>query len=179
MFKKIPNFMKKFTQWICWDREKRPYNPKKSQPTYASVTNPDTWGSYEQAVDAYHRFRLRGIGFVFTENDPFVGVDIDNCLDPIKGTLSADALTIISLLDSYTEESPSRKGFHIIVQAKLPFRGKQGEVFEIYDHGRYFTMTGHHYEVTPLTIGNRDKEVIELIKKYFPYFPIMRSPWKK
>ena len=179
MFKKIPILMRKFKQWVSWDSEKRPYNPKKSQPFYASVTNPETWGTFEQAVYAYQRFRLKGIGFVFTKNDPFVGVDIDNCIDPIKGTLTPDALIIMSLLDSYTEESPSRTGLHIIFQGKLPFRGKQGEVFEIYHHGRYFTMTGHHYEVTPLTIENRDRQVEELIKKYFPYFPIMKSPWKR
>jgi putative DNA primase/helicase len=179
MYKRIPSEMKKRKQWVCFDSEKRPVDPKKERISYASVTNPETWGTFEQAVDAYHRFRLRGIGFVFTENDPFVGIDIDNCKDPIKGKLSADALTIISLLESYTEESPSRTGLHIIVQAKLPFRGKQGEVFEIYDHGRYFTMTGEHYEVTPLTVKNRDREVEELIKKYFPDFIIMKSPWKK
>ena len=199
MFKNIPKEMIKYDQWVCWTKEKRPINPKNSWITYASVTNSDTWGTFEQAVDAYHRLNLRGIGFVFTKADPFVGIDIDNCRNPKTGRIDAKAMLITRLLDSYTEISPSGTGLHIIVKANLPFRGKQGDLFEIYNHGRYFTMTGRHYAPTPkkikirykqtyqfidqnfphIVIKTNDKQIIEIIKKNCSNLSVMVSPWKK
>lgn len=175
MFKRIPSEIKNRKQWVCFDSKKRPIDPKKSWLCYSSVTNQDTWGTFEQAVETCRRLRLSGIGYVFSADDPFVGVDIDNCRNPNDGTITAEAMLITKLLSSYTEISPSGTGLHIIVKAKLPFRGKQGEVFEIYDSGRYFTMIGYHYSPTPSTIKTRNIQIFMLLDKYFPHLLIQTS----
>ena len=75
---------------------------------------------------------------------------------------------IISLLDSYTEISPSGTGLHVIVKSRLPFTGKKGKVFEIYREGRYFTVTGNNYYPAPKTIEQRDDQVFQLLDEYHP-----------
>jgi len=186
MFRNIPPELKKYPQWVGWIGDKRPVNPKHEKPYYASSTNADTWGSYNQAITAYRRFDLDGIGFVFTEEDPFVGIDLDKFRNIEKETYDYKAAIIVQSLNSYTEISTSNSGLHIIVRAKLPYWGKQskegdkGEKIEIYSHGRYFIMTGKHIEETPKTIENRDVEITKLIKKYLIEYknPLgMKSVW--
>src|SRR5262249_28712234 len=41
---------------------------------------------------------------------------------------------------------------HVIVEARLDGGGRRHGSVEIYDRGRYFTMTGHHLAGTPGTI---------------------------
>jgi len=164
----IPKELRELPQWVCWNNQKIPINPIKQKFPYASVMNPDTWGTFDEAFNAYEWWGWSGIGFVFTEDDPYVGIDIDKCRNPIDGTITKEAMLIIRLLNSYTDFSPSGTGLHVIVKSLLPFRGKQCDEFEIYHHGRYFTMTGHHYSPTPLKIQQRDDQVFQLIDKYFP-----------
>jgi putative DNA primase/helicase len=86
---------------------------------------------------------------MFSENDPYVGIDLDGCL--INGQLVPAAQLIVDYCNSYTEISPSGTGLHIFVKGTLPagFPNKitmveQGfKAFEIYDRQRYFTVTGN------------------------------------
>ncbi|MDC8457835.1 phage/plasmid primase, P4 family [Marinobacter sp. DS40M6] len=83
-----------------------------------------------------------GIGFVFTADDPFVGIDLDNCFSE-DGTLRGDAEAAINTVRSFTERSPSGNGLHIICKGRLPGSGhcdnKSGR--EMYQEGRFFTIT--------------------------------------
>ena len=105
----------------------------------ASTTDPSTWATFEEAVaaaaanDAY-----AGIGFVFTENDPYVGIDLDNCIDAITGELTAEASSIVTAIESYTERTPSGNGLHIIVRGKLPEEGRKKGNIEMYDYRALF-----------------------------------------
>lgn len=89
-----------------------------------------------------------GIGFVFTKGDSFIGIDCDGCLE--DGKLNPFVQNLVEHCDSYTEESISGTGIHIIIKGRLPeeFRNKRSmthqgfKALEVYDHGRYFTMTG-------------------------------------
>ena len=179
MFNQIPSELIEYNQWVCWNSAKMPINPKFESITLASVTNSATWGSFAQALEAYERFKLSGIGFVFNKEDPFIGIDIDGCRNPNSREIKAEAMVIANEMGSYTEISPSGKGLHIIVKGWLPFRGKQGDVFEIYGYGRYFTMTGWHYEPTPIIVKERSKELKKLIEKYFPDIVIMKPLWNR
>src|SRR5215218_10447889 len=107
-------------QWVCWRSEERdgkttkiPYSPLTSRR--ASSTNPETWGAYQEAVRACKEGAYNGIGFVFTGDDPFCGVDLDRCLDAETGEIESWAREIIEELDSYAEVSPSGTGVHILV----------------------------------------------------------------
>jgi putative DNA primase/helicase len=68
---------------------------------------------------------MHGIGYVFSAEDPYTGIDLDKCRDPETGTIEEWAQEIIISLRSYTEISPSGRGVHIIVRGKLPPEGRR------------------------------------------------------
>ena len=81
-----------------------------------------------------------------------MGSDLDRCRDPETGTIEPWAQEIIDEIRSYTEISPSGTGIRILAQGSKPTgRCRKGSV-EIYDHGRYLTVTGDHCDGTPTRI---------------------------
>ncbi len=118
------------------------------------------------------RWSLTGIGFVFTDSDPYTGIDIDNCRNPETGQIAEWAWEIIRGLNSYTEVSPSETGVHIIIRGKLPAgKGNQashhGGKVEMFSRARYFTFTGVHVDGTPTEIFDRQTELLALHTQLF------------
>jgi len=106
------------------------------------------------------------VGFVFTENDPIVGVDLDDCRDPQTGDVDAEALDIIDRLDSYTEISPSGTGYHVLIKGGLPEgRNRRGHI-ELYDRARFFTVTGDHVQERPSHIARRQDALVAIHREY-------------
>lgn len=149
MFDAIPLEMRAFAQWICWRYEenqsdkptKVPYSPLTHR--LASVTDPQTWGTFDQAVHAATANDwYSGIGFVLTDADPFAFIDLDDT----KGDQKAleRQLKIFNDFDSYAEKSPSGNGLHIIVKGGVP-AGRRRTFVEVYSSQRYMTMTGNVY----------------------------------
>ena len=149
-FKNVPDKLKACKQWVCWKYVANPTKPKKPKkrpidPTNgksADVSDPDTWATFKTALKRYKKGDDDGIGFVFTKNDPYVGIDLDNCRDTKTGKIKLWAREIINDFASYTEISPSGSGVHILAKGKLPGKGKKVGDIEMYDQGRYFTVTG-------------------------------------
>lgn len=145
-FDNIPPEMKAVNNWVCWKFQKRggkntkiPYNPKTGG--MAKSNSPETWASFDTAVNAFSGGSYDGIGFELG-NSPFVGIDIDHCIK--DGQLSKESEKIISGFKSYTELSPSGTGIHIIVKADIEDgRGRRKGNIEIYPAGRFFTVTGN------------------------------------
>ena len=110
----------------------------------ASSTNPATWSSFDEAVQAVIDGAYQYIGFVFTSECGLVGIDIDQGFDA-DGCLSTLSLDCMTACKSYTERSKSGRGIHIIVKGTLPFKGKNNidRGVEIYNCGRYFITTGN------------------------------------
>lgn len=151
-YNNIPDEMKQLKNWLVWrliDKggEKPSKVPFSVSGSSASVSNPNTWGTFKSAVAAYKTGEYDGIGFVFTDT-PFVGVDIDGCVNTETGEISAAASDIIGTTQSYTELSQSGKGFHIILRGALPQGRRRKGSFEMYGSGspRYFAMTGKVWE---------------------------------
>lgn len=178
-YTKVPPSLRSYPQWVVWRREERdgkatkiPYIP--SNGSRASSTDPQTWGTFEAARA---RTDLDGVGFVFSDQDPFVGIDLDNCFDD-QGRLHPAAAKIVQDFDSYTERSPSRRGLHIFIEGSLGDhkrnRTKQTpwrDEIEIYGRHRYFTVTGDHLEGTPLTVESRQEQLDALMVQVFPPTP--------
>ncbi|MBX0331329.1 hypothetical protein K2Z83_27130, partial [Oscillochloris sp. ZM17-4] len=147
----VPEELRARPQWVIWrygprrkdgKRPKLPYCPASCSP--ADVTDPDSWGSFEQAAAALagRRGYFEGMGYVFAEDDPFTGVDLDGCMDA-AGHLDAQAAALLGqLAGAYVELSPSGTGVHAIVRAQLPGPGRRRGQLECYDRARYFTITG-------------------------------------
>lgn len=158
--------------------------------TPASTTDSKTWERFDVVWQTYNSNsgEFDGLGFVFSEQDPYVGIDLDTVRDPKSGYVDPIAQSIIDSLDSYTEISPSGYGFHIITKADtnliwhrvpLPDNGikriivnpktgkqeqKQPEI-EMYSMGRYFTITGNSPRIVPV-ISNRTKQITELQERF-------------
>lgn len=162
----IPPELAERAQWVTWryveragKRTKVPYDPQTGKP--ASSTDPRTWATLAAALEASQRRRHDGIGYVFAPDDPFVGVDLDSCLDA-GGIPQPWAQAIIDQLESYTEASPSGSGVHIIVRGELPPGSRRRGQVEMYSAGRFFTFTGLRLEGTPATIAERSGALAQL-----------------
>ena len=51
-----------------------------------------------------------------TRDDPYVGIDLDDCRNPETGEIAAWAQEIIDRFDSYTEVSPTGTGVRILIR---------------------------------------------------------------
>ncbi|MFP9193890.1 hypothetical protein ACLI4Q_19970 [Natrialbaceae archaeon A-CW1-1] len=160
----IPEAMRARDQWLCWRSEKRngkstkiPIDPQTG--AFGSSTDDSTWRDFESALEYFHAGGCDGIGFVFTEDDPYVGIDLDDCRDPETRRPDPEMKSIVQQLDSYTEVSPSGTGYHVIVDGELPpGRNRRGKI-ELYDRARYFTVTGEHVSGLPTEIESRQPEL--------------------
>jgi len=171
----IPDDLTDTEQWVCWQEETRDGQDKPTKVPvdpdsggYASVADPDTWTDFTAAYQHYRGHDgVAGIGFVFTETDPYVGVDLDDCRDPDTGQLTEWAKDIVRRLDSYTEASPSGTGVHVIIRGDLPdTAGNRNDDVELYDRDRYFTVTGRHLSLTPGTVNERT-DVLEAVHEEY------------
>jgi hypothetical protein len=146
---------------------KVPYNPRTGQK--ASVDDPDTWGTAAEAAEGIRRWSMKGPGLMFAEGEQERGTDLDACYDPMTERVDDWAMEIVRRLNSYTEISPSGVGLHIFVRARdypIPpgqsVTHYQGHKVEMYDHGRFFTITGRHLPGTPFTVDERSAELREV-----------------
>jgi len=174
----LPTELKQYRQWVLWRYEKR--DSKLTKPPfdcngeYASSTDAQTWTDYDKVLKTYSTGSFDGIGFVVTPTDKYCGVDLDHCRNNETGEITQTARDIITRLNSYTEITPSLTGIRIWIKAKLPrnnnARTRKTNI-EIYDQGRFFTITGNHLDGTPNTVQERQKELNILHAELFPPEP--------
>lgn len=167
----IPADLMKHEKWVWWREEMRdgkvtkiPIDP--ATGGYASTRDPETWESFTAARNGVEDVDAEGIGYVFTEDDDFVGVDLDGCRDPATGETATWAQDIIDRLDSYTEISPSGTGYHVIIQGTLPDGRRRHNGVEMYEDGRFFTMTGNLLKDSPTTVTDRSAELVDVYREY-------------
>ncbi|MBX3413905.1 MAG: hypothetical protein KF708_14540 [Pirellulales bacterium] len=174
----IPAELKALSQWVLWRYVNRngkptkvPYDAATGAP--AKPNDPATWSTYEFARQKWlnRPDAFSGIGFVFREDGGLVGVDLDDCIGD-DGDLSPFATEIVEKLATYTEVSPSGKGLKLFCLGNLPIartgvRNDQLGV-EVYQHGRYFTVTGRQWPGTPGALADRQTELLELLNQIRP-----------
>jgi len=201
-FDEFPDELRALKQWVMWryvwkwkDEEetsgawaKLPMQPNGEA---ASSMDASTWSTFDSVILAFNQRvgYFSGIGFVFTRESGYVGIDIDNAvewteIDGVKCPVFGDWIkrTIAKIGETYVEYSPSRTGVHLIVKAnpKQAVKFTEGG-FEIYAEGRYFTMTGDAIENAPIAdateaideivdalLGTRSQPATETTKKDVP-----------
>lgn len=144
----IPHDLKAFPQFITWRLESRAGDPKPTKVPQASVTDPSTWMTYDDAVNAFKAdSSLSGIGFVFTDDDPFVFLDIDGCL--VGDQWHPDALAMINTIRGASwETSQSGTGLHALARAdksmlkrkRNRFKTASGVACEFYISKRFMAI---------------------------------------
>jgi hypothetical protein len=168
--KNIPYVLQLRRQWLMWKLEvnkngkmtKVPYsiNGKK-----ADVTDSSSYCSFKEAIKTLKNGDYSGIGFALTEDDNFVFIDLDGCLD--GGESNELARKTMDSCMSYTEISPSGNGLHIILKGYLPsiddyLRNNQLYKIEMYDSKRFMTVTGNIYENSKKNV-KRNQDAIDKI----------------
>jgi putative DNA primase/helicase len=180
----IPDALKERPQWVCWKFEQRtdakreakwtkvPYNARTRQR--AKTNEPATYSTYQQAISTYqlHNSGFDGIGFVVTAEDTITAGDLDDCFNGTAGELKEWARPIIEQASTYTERTPSGNGLRFFVIGKLPTGGRnkrlsETEGIELYDAGKFLTVTGHHFTETPATIEQRQAELTAIHARIF------------
>ena len=111
------------------------------------------------------------------------GIDIDHCRDPSTGSLSEMAAQIIDQMQTYTEASPSGTGVHLLFWGKKPDGPcrKSSIGLEMYDGGRYFTVTGNALNRCPIEERTAACAAIHaqyLAKPEPPRVPAPAAVWK-
>ena len=151
---RIPKRLKSIGRWVGWRFEEQvdatTGEVKTKKVPYradgrgrADVTKRAHWGTLAKVMDSYWKGRFDGIGFVFSDDDDIMGIDLDACRDPETGQIEDWARRIIDSFQTYCEASPSGTGVHIILRGHRPAGAgnRKGHV-EIYESARFFTMTG-------------------------------------
>ena len=146
----FPEDLISLPQWVLYKLEDRagktikvPYGANAKR---ASTTNATDWSAFVTVAGMYVASKsFSGIGFVFTEDDPYVGIDLDKCRDPLSGDVEQWAADILYRIATYTEVSQSGTGFHLIGKGTLPKTGRRKGRLEMYESGRYFIVTGEHH----------------------------------
>lgn len=171
-FDQVPEELKRAKQWVCWEfrwsiRSKAWAKvPVQINGRPASSTDNSTWETFDACSSAYKRAGYDGLGFVFSKDSPFVGIDLDGCVKEVDGALELTpfASQLVTQLGTYTELSPSQTGLHLIGKAGNIQAAKgtcSGNEVELYRDARFFTTTGRVWD-EPLKIADVDVHIRRL-----------------
>lgn len=172
-FENIPQELKERPNWVLWRSIERDGKPTKvpfiadGSGWPAKSDDSKTWRPFEDAKSIFESGGFAGIGYVFEDDDPFVGIDLDHCKP--NGKWAASALVLVKAAGTYAEVSPSREGIKVVAEGRRPDRWRNGNGVEVYDHRRFFTITGS-------SLGNSNGiakvDVAELLKDSVRDIPV-------
>ncbi|WP_234420409.1 phage NrS-1 polymerase family protein [Staphylococcus nepalensis] len=170
----IPDELKQLPKWVLWraewDNKQKQYKkvPYSTDGYKASSTNVSTWLEFQEVVSLCDNDeQYNGIGFVLSNDDNYICLDIDDAVNTDTGQLKTDLAIEMTEL-TYCELSPSGTGLHCFFKGTLPDERKKKRTdldIELYDKGRFMTVTGH-------TIGQSeicDEQTVldNLVERYF------------
>jgi putative DNA primase/helicase len=177
----VPPALKDRPTWVCWryvwkrDREEWTKLPiDVTTGDAASSTDPETWGSFEAALQYHQRddAQTDGVGYVVSDDDLLVGVDLDDCVDPETGETDPWAADVVDSVPTYWERSPSGTGLRGFGFGFLPDGKTRADVdgadghIEVYETGRYLTVTGARLEESTVDVEQVNDAVHDLHAEY-------------
>lgn len=177
----IPRELRHYPQFVCWKLEDRgkpkldkvPVNPRKPKSN-AGATWPNTWAPIRTAVNTYRANEsLAGVGFVLTTNDPYVMIDLDDCI--LYGEPNEFACNILNSLGTYAELSPSGRGLRLFVHCRHQPNAIKRQTIEIYSKERFATLTGDVLDDRPIVkVDSLDCFIDQFVPK--PEIPTNSDP---
>jgi hypothetical protein len=128
----IPTELTKVPQWITWK-----YLKDGTKFPNGKSNDPSSWHRFQDVESS------KKIAFVFADEDPFCGIDLDDCI--VEGEILQWAQVVLDKFAgvAYAEFSPSGSGIKLITRAKKPAgsRCNNGSGIECYDKKRFWTIT--------------------------------------
>src|SRR5262249_30882724 len=135
---------------------------------YAKSNDPATWAPFDYVQTAYLTTQddpFDGAGFCLLKD--IVAFDYDHCVDRATRTITDSRVAgFIQRLDSYSEFSPG-DGARVMAFGNLPPEGRREGPFEMYESGRFVTVTGNRIPGTPPTVNHRQEQINEIHTKIF------------
>lgn len=173
----LPDEIKNIKGWCLSGASKAPLTIKGGEAVLANVNDPDDRLTLGYAlrcaelagnIETYHidnsgqPYKQTGlnVGFVFSDDDPFCIIDLDD-----HGNLTPEMRerhqAIIASFDSYTEQSQSGNGQHILLKTDQVANVRRDNI-EVYTSMRFVTLTGD--KITDCDeIKNRDDILINML----------------
>jgi primase-polymerase (primpol)-like protein len=156
---------------------KPPYRVRSALPIIkADKTDPENRATFEEGRAALGRGEVDAIGFVFTDEDRYTGLDLDDALDPETGEIEPWAAEIVADFPTYWEISTSGTGLRGICIGSKPGTDCKKESVEIYDgrttedgrsRARFMVLTGR--AIGPVReIRDCQEQINTLYHKLFP-----------
>ena len=169
----IPEEIKVLPQWVLWcaewDSKRQQYKkvPYSYAGHHAKSTSSDTWTIFDAINTIYEQNDgYDGIGFVLSENDDYIVLDIDDAIDE-NGQINSDlALDMTEI--TYCEKSPSGTGLHCFFKGELPSERKKKRTdldIELYDAKRFMTVTGE--SIGQSEMCDNQSILDNLVERYF------------
>ncbi|MGW6638447.1 DNA primase [Streptomyces cyaneofuscatus] len=147
-----------------WIRRSSTKVPLTTGDMPASSTDPRTWSSYKDAAASSAGV---GLGFVLSDVDDIVCLDLDHAMNPLTGRVEPWAAAIIrDAGPTFVEVSHSGSGFHIWGRADVRqgrrIRRSDGTAVEVYGQGRYIAVTGRRHGSCPSILADLSAVVTKL-----------------
>lgn len=172
--------IKNYDQWLIWkdiDGRKIPFSVDNMISGSTKKSDFVSWEAVKQALEDVPD--VSGPAFCFTSDDPFGGIDLDNCV-AFDGKYSSPLRWVDPIIERfagcYMELSPSMRGIKIFGRFRKPdgmpcvALVPDGGSIEVYDHGRFFTVTGCQPDWLPAGEDNIDvQDAVDWL--YDTYYP--------
>lgn len=187
----IPAELKKLKIWAVWkpqpkeDKSKPGKVPMSWQVSKvtgekevrpASCDDSDTWMTFEDAVKLLKSSkRYKGLSIALSPEPPqegekrLIGIDLDKAVNS-EGLIRPEFLEAIKSFNTYAELSPTVEegGLRALCYGSFPVNEgvHQGNV-EIYQCGKFLTITGHKLNDAPATIEEAQEAITAFRAQYF------------
>jgi len=176
----LPDDLLERANWVGWrtrtyDGEERPV-PCNVTGGPASVTDASARATFEEALARVRDGPADGVGYVFTDDDPFVGITLDRCRDGETGATEEWARALVDRLDSYAEVRPAETGYRVIVRGTLPPGRTRAEALELSDGARFCPVTGDRVDGAPAAITERSDVLAAVHGAYVEVDPDSEPP---
>ena len=154
-YEHLPLELTQYPQFVLWrrvwlpDKNKFTKLPINGVLNKVSIREETNYLTFNAALKAFSTLQALGqddvgVGFIFTKNDPFVFVDLDNVVGAGQWTSSAMA-HLYNQCGSWAEYSQSGNGIHIIGKSSTALTHIDNDAgLEVYSGGRFVALTGWH-----------------------------------
>ena len=162
----IPAELKQLSTWLTWRSVQKPGEPKPRKVPYytngrkrhGKQGGPEdraALATFDAAVEAATKQGAAGVGLAMLADNGLVGLDFDDCIHELIGTIDERVLPLIE--GTYAEVSPSGRGVRAFYRGEAP-DGKENKdpnelKVELFHGTGYLTVTGNQLPEAPLTVA--------------------------